>query len=251
MDPTKLKQDFDFDGYIYYPGFLNDQEVCDVRDNVSRYIREVVPKMPQERVYYDDNHDPDSLKQIQKMFEYDVFFKNLMIGSRFEELAATLLNNPVNGINMQYFNKAPGVSLPTPPHQDGYYFKLKPCEAVTMWLALDLVDEENGCVRYARGSHKLGMRSHGKTDTLGFSQGLLDFPNKHDLENEVFYCVQPGDLLVHHALTVHWANGNKSKDRTRKALGFIYYSQDAQEDKAAYNAYQKQLMIELADNGKI
>ena len=109
-----------------------------------------------------------------------------MLGSKFESLAATLLGHSVNGINMQYFNKAPGVSQPTPAHQDGFYWMLEPCEGVTMWLAMDNVDEENGCVRYVRGSHKMGMRAHGASGTLGFSQAMLDFPNEHDKENEVF-----------------------------------------------------------------
>jgi phytanoyl-CoA hydroxylase len=34
---------------------------------------------------------------------------------------------------------------------------LDPCEALTMWLVLEKVDEENGCVRYVRGSHKHGI----------------------------------------------------------------------------------------------
>ena len=45
-------------------------------------------------------------------------------------------------MNLQYFNKSPGANKPTPPHQDGYYFMITPCEAVTMWLALDEVDDE-------------------------------------------------------------------------------------------------------------
>ena len=169
MQKKELKESFDRDGYILYRGFLNENEISELAENVNRYIRDVVPTMPQDRVYYDVKDDPNSLKQIQEMFKYDPYFKKLMIGSKFEELAATLLGNPVSSINMQYFNKAPGVSLSTPPHQDGYYFCLEPCEAVTMWLALDHVDEGNGCVRYAKGSHKFGVRPHGKTDTLGFS----------------------------------------------------------------------------------
>ena len=47
--------------------------------------------------------------------------------------------------NLQYFNKPAGVGKPTPPHQDGYYFMLKKHNAVTCWLALEKVDEENGC----------------------------------------------------------------------------------------------------------
>jgi len=84
---------------------------------------------------------------------------------------------------------------------------LQPNEAVTMWMALEPVDEENGCVRYVKGSHKKGMREHRRTQTLGFSQGMTDFGTDEDLANEVFFHTQAGDLLVHHSLTIHRADG--------------------------------------------
>lgn len=51
--------------------------------------------------------------------------------------------------------KPPRIGKGTPPHQDGYYFMLEPNEAVTMWMALEDVNEENGCVRYVKESHKM------------------------------------------------------------------------------------------------
>ena len=53
------------------------------------------------------------------------------------------------------------------------------------------------------------------------------------------------------AKTIHWAEGNKSKTRTRKALGFIYYGDSAEEDKDAHDAYQEKLRKELADKNLI
>ena len=52
-------------------------------------------------------------------------------------------------------------------------------------------------------------------------------------------------------LTIHWAEANMSKHRSRKALGFIYYAQKAREDKAAHAAYQKKLAEELSQKSKI
>ena len=46
---------------------------------------------------------------------------------------------------------------------------LEPNEALTFWIPMDVVDESNGCIRYVRGSHKRGMRPHGKTATLGLA----------------------------------------------------------------------------------
>jgi phytanoyl-CoA hydroxylase len=155
------------------------------------------------------------------------------------------------GKNLQYFNKPPGVGQPTPAHQDGYYFKLDPPEALTMWLALDDVDEENGCVRYVRASHRRGMRPHARTNVLGFSQGITDYGTVDDMAGEIAFPAKPGDLLAHHALTIHRADGNRSATRSRRSLGFIYYAARAREDQVVVDAYQAQLRSELTAAGKI
>jgi phytanoyl-CoA hydroxylase len=95
------------------------------------------------------------------------------------------------------------------------------------------------------------MRTHKRTQTLGFSQGISDYPSLTDLENEVAFPATAGDLLVHDALTIHRADGNHSSCRTRKALGFIYYSERAQEDIQVRDAYQRQLTEEMRAAGKI
>ena len=125
----------------------------------------------------------------------------------------------------------------------------EPNEALMMWLALDVVDEKNGCVRYVPGSHRAGVRPHARTGVLGFSQGITDF-GPADLQKEVAFPARPGDLLVHHALTIHRADGNNS-DRTRKALGFIYYAARPREDTERQNTYAKNLKAELVQQGKL
>ncbi len=250
-NPDAARATFLADGYIVLRGFLNADEVAATRENLTRFIADVVPALPREQVFYEDLGQPDSLKQIQQMFRHDAFFESLFFESKFEHVAAVLLDGPVVGQNMQYFNKPPLIGKSTPPHQDGYYFMLDPCEATTMWLALDEVDEENGCVRYVHGSNHLGMRPHGRTQTLGFSQGVTDYGTDADKANEVALAAQPGDLLAHHAMTIHRADGNRSAVRTRRALGFIYYAERAKVDKVAQAAYQKRLADEMRQAGKI
>ena len=216
-----------------------------LNEQLNFFLKNKVSSMPAERVYYEDKSDKQSLKQLQHLFDYDPFFHKMMFGSKFERFARILLDDTVVGKNMQYFNKPPGLNKATPPHQDGYYFMLEPSEAVTMWLALERVNKENGCVRYVRGSHKEGMRSHGRTQVLGFSQGILDFGNEEDLSNAVHHLLEAGDLLAHHSLTIHWADRNSSFDRSRKSLGFIYYAQKAREDTKAHLDYQRKLEAEL------
>ena len=85
----------------------------------------------------------------------------------------------------KFFSKPPG-GRATPEHQDGAYFKLDRLEAVrrwhavtamlcqvTLWLALDRVDGENGCLQYRVRSHKTGLLPHTRSGTLGFSLAAI------------------------------------------------------------------------------
>ena len=246
-----IKESFDRDGFVTIRRFLEGDELESLRFHLDRLICEVVPTMPREHVFYEDKSRRETLKQLQMLHTHDNYFHQLFLGGRIEKLAETLLGDKVVGKNFQYFSKPPGVGQPTPPHQDGYYFKLTPCEALTMWLALDDVDAENGCVRYVRGSHCRGMRPHDQSNVLGFSQAMTDYGQPEDLANEVDVPAHPGDLLVHHALTIHSAGGNRSRRRPRRSLGFIFFAKRSRADEAALQDYQRSLKDELTASGKI
>jgi len=178
--PDDLRESFLRDGFVAIRPLFDHGEMADLNIEMARYIRDVVPTMPDARVYYEDKNDPSSLKQVQKLLDYDGYFAGLMNGI-IRRMAETVLADDVVAVNMQYFNKPAGIGQATPPHQDGYYFHLSPCEAVTGWLALDDVNEENGCIHYVRGSHKSDrFRPHGQTGVLGFSQGITDFGTAAD-----------------------------------------------------------------------
>ena len=231
------------------PKFLNTDEVQELHWEIERYIGEVVPRIPATDVYFEVKSRPDTLKQLIRLYQYDSYFEKLLFSDRFVKLAELLLDSAVVGKNMQWFNKPTGVSRATPPHQDGYYFMLEPNEALTMWLALDEVTEDNGCVRYVSGSHLCGMRPHERTDTLGFSQGIGDY-GVEDTRKEVAVTAHSGDLLVHHSLTIHRADANRS-DRERRALGLIYYSTNTKEDVESLQEYTRTLDREITKQGKI
>ncbi|GAB3907913.1 hypothetical protein GCM10028803_42540 [Larkinella knui] len=241
MDTQQLKESYDRDGYLFMPGFLSEEEMHELNEKLASYLQDVVPGLPPQRAVYQDPTDPGSLVQLFYMDQYDSYYNYLLNDSKFRWLAELLLGERVIPQNLEFFNKPPRIGKPTPPHQDNYYFMLTPPAAVTLWLALEEVDAENGCVRYVRGSHQQGMRPHGRTKTVGFSQGMTDFGTENDWANEVALPAKPGDLLIHHSMTVHWADGNQSLTRTRRALGFIYFAESAREDKVKKEAYQREL----------
>jgi non-haem Fe2+, alpha-ketoglutarate-dependent halogenase len=52
-------------------------------------------------------------------------------------------------------------------HQDVTYWGLEPPQAVTLWLAIDDADEENGCMQVIPGTHTGGIREHGTAQKAG------------------------------------------------------------------------------------
>lgn len=249
---ASLKQDFDRDGYVAIQPLFDTPKMVEINTQFNRYVDECLPQMKDIEIYYEKKGNQATLKQMQNLHIYDEYFRELMETSAIHEMAEAMLGEPVRPVNLQYFNKPAGIGKPTPPHQDGYYFHFNPPAAVTGWLALERVDEENGCIHYLRGSHKdEGYRPHGRSEILGFSQGITDFGTAGDRASTVAFPGEAGTFLMHHSKTVHWAGANTSPTRARRALGFIYYGESAKVDEAARAAYQAKLHADLRAADKI
>jgi len=245
----KLKKSFDDDGYVVIRGFLRGDALEGLKRELDRYIHSRTPELPRADVLYEDPNCSETLKQLARMKQHDRFFAEMIHHPEWVTLAETLLADEAIPQELEWFNKPPKLSKPTPPHQDGYYFMLEPNEAATMWLALDPVDESNGCMRYLPGSHRRGLRPHGSTNVVGFSQGISDYGDR-DRKAEVPIEADPGDLLIHHALTIHRADANDS-ERHRRSLGLIFYAARARQDKDRLRAYQSRLYDQWTEEKKI
>jgi phytanoyl-CoA hydroxylase len=244
----RAKRDFDDDGFTVLEAFFDPREIDDLRACLDRYGAAVAPTLPAHEALYEDKDDPGTLFRFERMNERDPSFAQLLHSPRLIELARLLLDDDVEPRNVQMFGKAPRGS-PTPPHQDGYYFMLDPMLALTFWIALDRADEGNGCVRYVRGSHRRGVRLHASTATLGFSRGIVDYGDP-DRALEVAVPAEPGDVLVHHCLTIHRTDPNPS-DRPRRALGCSYYGRSARLDREGSTRYQEDLFARWRREGRI
>jgi phytanoyl-CoA hydroxylase len=167
----------------------------------------------------------------------DTYFREYGNHPAWLALAEGLVGESVQPMEPEWFNKPPGTNHVTPPHQDNYYFCLDPPNVVTIWMALDVVDGDNGCLRYVAGSHRMGVREHGRSQVLGFSQGILDY-GARDHEREVPIHLQPGDVVVHHGNTIHRAEANRSLTRNRRAFAIVYRGASCQRDESAFARYQ-------------
>ena len=157
MTESTRKAEYDRDGFIVVRNFLPPEEFAELQERLDHYIAEVVPTLPDCDAFYHDKSRPETLKQLQHM-KHDPYFANYHENHHWRDLATELIGEPCEAKDPEWFNKPCGTDHPTPPHQDNFYFCLRPANVLTMWLALDHVDAENGCLRYVRGSHVEGIR---------------------------------------------------------------------------------------------
>ncbi|MCP5056566.1 MAG: phytanoyl-CoA dioxygenase family protein [bacterium] len=107
-------------------------------------------------------------------------------------------------------------------HQDSPYWAHF-CEHLdqlpNVMITLDDADEENGCFRVVRGSHKKGCLPGRTGDgTLG---PLFTHPDHFDEGDQVLIRVPAGSLVFFSPHTVHGSRPNRS-DRARRALVLTY-----------------------------
>jgi len=107
-------------------------------------------------------------------------------------------------------------------HQDAPYWPiLTPMTAqVTAWVALDDVDENNGCMQFIAGTHKLGRLP---PINLVEPQDIFQLvpPGVQIDPTPAVMRMKAGSCTFHHGLTFHYAGPNRS-DRPRRAIVTIY-----------------------------
>ena len=106
-------------------------------------------------------------------------------------------------------------------HQDAKYIGLEPHNWVTAWLAVTDANEENGCMRMWKGSHKEDLKFHNQkfdeNNLLTRGQTVENVPVRETTP----VVLKAGQLSLHHPKIVHGSGPNNSKD---KRIGFVIQS---------------------------
>ena len=178
------------------------------------------------RVYFDDlmecaatvGHNSYSINGWQK---HCAGVYDLVVEPRILDYVQDLLGPDLICTMTHYFCKEPGDVKQVAWHQDASYWPLTPSKVVTVWLAIDDVDEENGPMTVIPGSHRHGQIPFEKVDddrnVLGQS-----VPDPLDWGDEpVAFTMKAGQISMHSDLLLHGSAPNSS-DRRRCGLTLRY-----------------------------
>ncbi|MDI4647728.1 phytanoyl-CoA dioxygenase family protein [Cohnella hashimotonis] len=143
------------------------------------------------------------------------------------------LVEPIVGPNIglwssHFICKDPHVGRATPWHEDSAYWEGRLSsydKIVTVWLAIDRSNRENGCMRVIPGTHRGGFSEYEDIDT-GRNLFPTQIKGQIDESKAVYFELEPGECSLHDSRIIHGAEPNTSPYR-RCGYTMRYFSTEA------------------------
>ena len=208
------------DGYLILDQLFSEDEIAPISSEVDNVIEGRVSYMPERDLIWEPDTNPPRLRNALRLHLYNPYFLEIARHSKLTSVLGEILGTPLRLYGSQVFAKPARVGTVVPSHQDMPYWPFAPYEMVSAWIALDDSTIENGCVRMVAGSHKIGILPHEPTQVVGNSLGVRDSSLLAGLPERPIE-VKRGSVVLHHCLTVHRSEPNRS-GRPRRGLIYVY-----------------------------
>jgi ectoine hydroxylase-related dioxygenase (phytanoyl-CoA dioxygenase family) len=212
---------FQSEGAVCMRGLLDDEWIAYLRDAVehamahpSSYARDLATEGSRRGSFFTDVF----------VWKHHERFLRFIRDSPIAEVAAALMGSrAVRLYNDHLLVKEPGTDAPTQWHQDQPYFRIAGAQACSVWIGLDPVRRASGAMSFVAGSHRwnrmfrpVGLSTGKVYDADEFDGEAPDVDADPVTYRTVCYEMEPGDVTIHHVLTLHGAQGNSSATTRRR-----------------------------------
>ena len=170
------------------------------------------------RTYFDDLLERtvaaggDSYSISSAHLEYGRVY-DLLTHPRIVAVVKDLLGENIVGWGSHFFCKMPGDGKAVAWHQDASYWPLSPSGSLTVWLAIDAADTENGCVRFLSGSHHYGHLTWRPSKPEEHNVLNQTVENAEQYGQPIDGVLEAGEISVHSDLLLHGSEPNNSDHR--------------------------------------
>lgn len=213
------------DGVVTFGRILTDAELVKARANVDRAVT----------AYTKHGNRPEKLDFIHT---YDDYFASLVAHPRLLDVVESVIGPDIVLFSSHLLCKPDGDGREVAWHQDGAYWPIEPMNAISLWLALDDCDAENGCMRMIPGTHIQGRLDHSfaEHEDDPVVMKTLD-QHQYNVADAVDVCLKAGECSLHLPWIIHGSNANHSS-RRRAGLPIRYIpgsTRVAPVDELSYN----------------
>lgn len=226
---------FQTDGFLLLPQFAKAEHCDTIRDIALAHLRHKVPPVETEYEYEAKSKEERektvgtgvphfvkevSVRRLRQVHERDIVFREWMENEAIRPILHQVLGEtPV--ITLAHHNsimtKMPHTSTQTRWHQDFRYWHFENDNLVSVWLALESENDQNGVLEFIPGSHRMHFLAEQFDEKEYF---LEDSPENRELiETKTSHALQKGDVVLFHCKLLHRANKNMTDS---PKISFVY-----------------------------
>lgn len=240
-------------GFLIIEQILTDSECDELNANAVNMITGKVPLGSKNGIYMEpeaikkglvsnDKPDPAYLFKIgHHMHLTDEIFRYYAMHDKIADILNGLLGPDIKCLQSMYIDKPNKLGVGQPYHQDSHYIKTEPNTLIGVWIALDDVDEKNGCLHVIPGSQRDPIHPHDVPEEerqrtyfleVQAAKGKAEVPCRLMKGSAVFF---PGTLL-------HRSGDNETTDWQRRAY-VLHYASARSKNPSQVNRYNPGLLV--------
>lgn len=240
----ELRHRFAADGFVSFERLLRPDAVAELNERLEKVLRgeydtgsapDKRPKVIKEAnsgiLGYSGNKLGVRTLQIINVWKCDSAFRDVVTSRDLGRMVAELAGWP-SGARLaqdQVWAKPPGAP-PLVFHRDSPYFDFTPADVVTVWVALDTMEEELGPLEYVKGSHRWGDDRTGSASvffdenrfSLVHSAAASEGIKPDELQVVSMRGLPAGGCSVHDGRTWHGSGANTTDRTPRRGLGIHF-----------------------------
>ena len=220
LTPQQIVQ-YHVEGYIVLDALTSPQEVAVMREIYDDLFERQAGR--EDGCQFDlGGNDEEGVKaklpQILNPSRYAPELKQMQVYANAQAVAEQLLGDSAKVTGDHAINKPALDGAQTPWHQDEAYWNPNQLyEAMSIWIPLQDVTVDNGCMQFIPGSHRLDIVEHQSIGGDVRVHGLEVCDSKVDVSAAVACPIPAGGCTIHSNRTLHYAGPNLT-DTPRRAL---------------------------------
>ncbi len=219
MNRTTEIELYNRDGFLIVRGAAKDEPLKRPQNELDRLRTDV------ENGTLRGNHLMENDRQARVVFDpYDhsPTLRELVNRPEMLERAKAIVGGKIHLHHTKLMCKPALEGTAQPWHQDHYYWPGKKPNQMAVFVCIDPSTEANGCLRCIPGTHTNGLREHHQEfhEKTGERHWVCNV-SKEELDRQVLFLGEPGDLIFFGSLTIHGSEGNQSP-MPRRAVIFEY-----------------------------
>lgn len=207
-------------GFVVIHDFLNMDELETWRRNVGEAVASRGKrKLADGRLMEQDNYYARVFAQRINLWNDHEGMRRLMLDDRLGKMAADLAQ--VDGIRIWHDQALikPAWGNPTAWHLDNPYWSFYSRNAISLWVALDDVTRDNGCLYFIPGAHKTA--TYDNVDIGSNIGDLFKAYPQWSKQEAVAVEMKAGSCSFHNGLCAHGAGANMTP-HARRAMTCAY-----------------------------